>query len=240
MVGKLNRLPEKTQDSLKQLACLGNSAEIAVLSMVYGESEQRLDAALWEAVRAGLVSRSVDTYTFAHDRVHEAAYALIPADARATEHLRIGRLLSSRTPEEEIEEKVFEIVNQFNRASALITSRPEREQLAEFNLMAGRRAQRSTAYASALNYLSTGGALLTEESWERRYPLAFELKLQRAVCEMLSANFPAAEQLIAELLPRAKTKVDAAAALSTEDRAASHSVRKQSRGGERAGGPPTL
>ena len=212
MVGKLNRLPETTQDSLKQLACLGNSAEIAVLSMVFGESEERLDAALWEAVRAGLVSRSVDTYTFVHDRVHEAAYVLIPVDARATEHLRIGRLLSSRTAVDEIEEKVFEIVNQLNRASVLITSQEEREQVAEFNLIAGKRAKRSTAYASALNYLSTGGALLTEESWARRYALTFELKLQQAVCEMLNANLPAAEQLILELLQRAKTKVDSAAA----------------------------
>jgi predicted ATPase len=29
MVGKLSRLPDKTQDALKLLACLGNAAEIA-------------------------------------------------------------------------------------------------------------------------------------------------------------------------------------------------------------------
>ena len=212
MVGKLNRLPATTQDSLKQLACLGNSAEIAVLSMVYGESEETLHAALWEAVRAGLVSRSDDTYAFAHDRVHEAAYALVPAGERASEHLRIGRLLSSQTAEEEIEENIFEIVNQLNRGSALMTSHEERERVAEFNLIAGKRAKISTAYASALNYLSMGAALLTQESWERRYALTFELKFQQAACEMLSANFPAAVQLIVELLHRAKSKVDSATA----------------------------
>ena len=35
MVGKLNRLPVETQNALQQLACLGNSAEFAMLAMVY-------------------------------------------------------------------------------------------------------------------------------------------------------------------------------------------------------------
>jgi len=173
MIGKLNRFPETTQDSLKQLACLGNSAEIAVLSIVYGESEARLEAALWEAVRAGLVSRSDDTYTFVHDRVQEAAYALVPEGERATAHLRIGRALTSCMGAAEIEENIFEIVNQFNRSSPLIASQEELDRLAELNLMAGRRARSSMAYASALVYLSAAVALLSADSWERRYAFTF-------------------------------------------------------------------
>ena len=38
-------------------------------------------------------------------------------------------------------------------ARRLITRQDEREQLAELNLIAGKRAKASTAYASALNYL---------------------------------------------------------------------------------------
>jgi PAS domain S-box-containing protein len=210
MIAKLNRLPKTTRVSLKQLACLGNSAAIAVLSMICGESEERLHDVLWEAVCAGLVSRSEETYAFIHDRVHEAAYALIPEDERATEHLRIGRLLSSRTTEEELEEKVFEIVNQLNHGSGLITSHEERERVAELNLTAGMRAKASAAYASALSYLTVGSALLTEESWERLYTLTFELKLQQATCELLTANLAVAEELVSELLEKATSKADKA------------------------------
>ena len=67
MIAKLNRLPEATQNSLKQLACVGNSAETAALNLIYGESEEELHTALWEAVRLGLASRSDNTYSFAHD-----------------------------------------------------------------------------------------------------------------------------------------------------------------------------
>ena len=111
---------------------------------------------------AGLVLRSDGTYTFLHDRIQEAAYALIPEDERAAAHLRIGRLLAARTPPEELEEKIFEIVNQLDRGAALIAAQEEREQVAELNLMAGKRAKAATAYASALQYFTAGRALLAE------------------------------------------------------------------------------
>ena len=44
-------------------------------------------------------------YAFLHDRIQEAAYALIPEGERAMAHLRIGRLLAARTTPEELEEK---------------------------------------------------------------------------------------------------------------------------------------
>ena len=73
---------------------------------------------------------------------------------------------------------IFDIVNQYNRGVALITSRDEREQMAELNLLAGKRAKASTAYASALKYLVAGAALLPGDSWERRHELIFALELQ--------------------------------------------------------------
>ena len=38
--------PERTQQALEQLACLGNSAEVAILTMVHGRSEQDAHADL--------------------------------------------------------------------------------------------------------------------------------------------------------------------------------------------------
>ena len=176
MLGKLKRLSNMTQDALKQLACLGNVVEFATLTLVQGKSEEEIHTALWEATRAGLVLHRDGSYAFLHDRVQEAAYALIPESERAAEHLRIGRVLMSRTPPDDIEEKIFEIVNQLDRGTTLISLQDERERVAELNLIAGKRAKTSTAYASALNYLIAGRALLAEDSWERRYDLTFQLE----------------------------------------------------------------
>src|SRR5262245_36784023 len=160
---------------------------------------------LWEAVRTGLVFRSEGAYRFLHDRVQEAAYALIPEELRAEAHLRIGRLLAAHTPPEKREEEIFEIVNQFNRGAHLITSAQERERVAELNLLAGRRAKTSAAYASALQYLAAGRALLPEESWDRNYELLFSIECLMAECELLTADMVAAENRLSMLSQRARS-----------------------------------
>jgi predicted ATPase len=162
MVGKLTRLSADTQQALQLLACMGNSAELALLETVSPRPEDDLHDGLWEAIRAGLIACTEHSCSFVHDRVQEAAYSLIPEEARAQTHLRIGRLLVECIPPEKLPEMIFEIVNQLNRGAHLITSQDEREKLAELNLIAGKRAKASCAYAPALTYLSTGAALLRE------------------------------------------------------------------------------
>ncbi|XYI03780.1 AAA family ATPase [Sorangium sp. So ce1128] len=217
VVGKLARLPESTQGALKTLACLGNIAEVAVLAAVSDRSEEASHADLSEAVRAGLILRMDDTYKFPHDRIQEAAYSLIPAGERAAAHLEIGWLLLSRTQPAELEEKIFEIVNHFDRGAALITSREERERVAELNLLAGKRAKASVAYASALTYLAAGSALLAaEDSWDRQYELFFALELNWAECEYLTGAFEAADERLSALTRKAKDVIDAAAIACTQ------------------------
>jgi PAS domain S-box-containing protein len=162
------------------------------------------------AVRHELIQRSAGAYRFVHDRVQEAAYSLIPEGQRGRAHLRIGRLLAAHTPPEKREETIFDIVNQLNRGATLITSRDERQQLAELNLFAGKRAKASTAYASALNYLVAGAALLPGNAWEHEHELIFELELHRAECEFLTGALAEAEQRLATLSACVATTVERA------------------------------
>jgi predicted ATPase len=58
--------------------------------------------ALWEAVHAGFVFREDRAYKFLHDRIHQAAYSLMPDGQRADLHLRIGRVLQMSMTEDEL------------------------------------------------------------------------------------------------------------------------------------------
>ena len=231
MVAKLARLPPETLSSLQQLACLGNIAEMPTLSIVLGCPEQQVHTALWEALRQELIEHSTGAYRFVHDRVQEAAYSLIADERRAELHLRIGRQLLAHTAPEKRDETIFDIVNQLNRAAALITSPEGRVQLAELNLTAGLRARTSAAYASALNYMSAGAALLPPDRWEHQHQLAFSLELHLAECEFVTGAVPQAERRLSALAERsanaseqgfvARLQVDLYMALSQRDRAVS-------------------
>ncbi len=207
---KLSRLTASTRELLTDLASLGNVADITPLALMHGEVEQ-IHAALWEAVRAGLIFRTERGYAFLHDRVQEAAYALLPEGERAAVHIRIGRAIATQTAPEELPEKIFDIVNHLNRGAALITTPQERKRVAEFNLIAARRAKMSTAYASALTYLAAGRALLGGDGWDMAYPLAFAIDFNQADCEFLTADFQAAEERLSTLSRRAANLVDRAA-----------------------------
>jgi predicted ATPase len=127
---------------------------------------------------------------------------LIAEELRAELHLRIGRQLMAHTPAGRRKDAAFEIVNQLNRGAALITDPEEKEELAELNLIAGKRSKASTAYASALEYLKAGAALLPVDSWERRHGLTVSLELERAECEFLTGDLAAAEQRLTALSGR--------------------------------------
>jgi PAS domain S-box-containing protein len=211
MVGRLTRLPSSTRAALQQLASLGSGADLTTLSIVLGISGQQVHAALWPAVHQELIERLKGTYRFVHDRIQEAAYSMIPEELRGDAHLRIGRLLAARTPPDKREEVIFDIVNQLNRGTALITVREEREWVAELNLLAGRRARQSTAYSSALTYLTAGRALLSDGYLERCGELAFALEFHCAECEFVTGALAAADERLAILWERATNIVDCAA-----------------------------
>ena len=211
MVGRLKRFSVTTQDVLKEFACLGNVVDIAKLALVHGKTEQVTRAALWEAVRTGLVFHQESAYKFLHDRIHQAAYSLVPEEHRAEVHLRIGRALLADMTADKLDEHLFDVANQLNRGARLLVDAEEKARVAMIDLRAGRKAKASTAYGSACVYLAAGMALLDERDWGSQYELTFGLWLELAECEFLTGGLDRAEQLLGELLRRGSSKVDLAA-----------------------------
>jgi predicted ATPase/signal transduction histidine kinase len=211
MIVKLRRLPDVTQDAMKLLSCLGNTVKVSTILAANGGAEREVHSAFWEAVRAGLILRNDNSYQFLHDRIREAAYALIPEKERPQFHLAIGRRLVTGLSPDEVVKNIFDIVNQFNLGGSLICDRDDKTRVAELNLKAGRKAKSTAAYTSAGAFFSLGIALLEDWGWESQPKLAFDLRHEMAECEFIGANFAETRRLISELLARGKSKIDRAA-----------------------------
>ncbi|MHC5764763.1 MAG: trifunctional serine/threonine-protein kinase/ATP-binding protein/sensor histidine kinase [Nostoc sp.] len=229
MAFQLRRLPELTQQALKLAACIGNQFDLATLAIVSEQVETETAACLWNGLQEGLILPQSEVYKFyvgqeqqiftqqtsqntgykfLHDRVQQAAYSLIPDDQKQATHYKIGMLLLRNSSDLEREERLFEIVTHLNAGSSLITEPSERQELAQLNLSAGRRAKSATAYTVAVEYLSTGISLLSHSCWESHYDLTLALYIEVTEATYLNADFEQMEQWVTIVLQHAKTLLD--------------------------------
>jgi len=226
MVDKLRRLPEETQQALRLAACIGNGFDLGTLAVIRESPLGEMVSPLTPALREGFVlptsapevltpgaaeaSLVVLHYRFLHDRVQQAAYALIDEDQRRSVHLRIGRLMLLSIEPEERADKIFDLVGQLNLGAELMTEEQERMELAELNLSAARKAKAAMAYAAAREYVSAGVSLLVEESWQSARDLTFSLYRELAEVEYLSSNHERAEALSLLCLEHACSRIEKA------------------------------
>ena len=211
MLGKLQKLPLESRNVLKLASCLGNSFNLKILAIVCEKSLEHTTADLWQSIVEGLVLPVNDTrYEFLHDRVQQAAYSLVSEEEKNETHVKIGRLILQNTSQDELDEKIFDVMDHLNRGLDLVKDPTERFKLAEYNLLAGKKAKSTTAYGSALNYFISGLDLLPDQAWDEHYQVCYDLHLERSDCEYLCSHFDQAEQLFDLLLSKAKTDLERA------------------------------
>ncbi|EPX64688.1 Serine/threonine protein kinase PrkC, regulator of stationary phase [Cystobacter fuscus DSM 2262] len=237
MAAKIQKLPEDTQRVLRLAACIGNTFDLNTLTLVDARPPRETADSLWAGLREGLIlplddaykfieDRSVAegfvtghsrepaapgekvAYRFLHDRVQQAAYSWLPEGQRRELHLRIGRLMLSGLAPEARDEQLFTIVGHLNLGSELLSRQEERDELAELNLLAGRKAQSSAARTAAMRYLEAGLALLGEERWTRHYPLTLALHTQAAEASLMSTDFERMEHHADQVLEYARSPLD--------------------------------
>jgi PAS domain S-box-containing protein len=232
LLRQLQKLPEATQQVLSIAACVGSEFDLETLALsaernsegtVCEKSPKAIFQSLLEAIQAGLIQPLSDLdedllvqeYKFLHDRVQQAAYALIDESCKQVVHLQIGRNLLEKTSPEQRSERLFEIIDHLNQGTELVTARSERTEIARLNLMAGQRAKAATAYEAAFKYFTTGLKLLNSESWQSEYDLTLALYSEAAEAAYLQGCFDEMEQLVEVVLDRAKTVVDKVQAYET-------------------------
>ncbi|NEO18950.1 MULTISPECIES: AAA family ATPase [unclassified Moorena] len=226
MIKKVKKIPTATQALLKLAACIGNQFYLKTLAVIYEKSIQETATDLQSALQSGLIvplsyayqlveldieglsNQLVVEYKFAHDRIQQAVYSLIPKVDTQAVHLGIGKLLLQNKSSEESEQKLFEIVNQLNKGRELIEEQTERDELARLNLRAGKKAKSSAARQLGFNYLQTGLSLLGNQSWSQQYNLSLDLYVEAAEAAYTIANYDQMEPLTEIVLQKAQTLLD--------------------------------
>ena len=146
MILKIRNLSEGSHEVLKLASIIGNSFDVETLATLCGKHVNDTYSELVESVHSGLILPTETGYKFMHDRIQEAADALIPEEEKIQLHYNIGRLILKTTNLEKTPEKIFSIVSHLNFGMKLIANREEQVDLARLNLMAGLKARAVTAY----------------------------------------------------------------------------------------------
>jgi predicted ATPase/serine phosphatase RsbU (regulator of sigma subunit) len=234
MSANIQRLPPRTQECLQYAACLGNRFGLDPLARVRHVTAAQAAEDLWPAVRDGFVLPLGDAYQyfdgsgevfegipahdndgaspvafrFAHDRVQQAAYALIPGGTAGTIHYAIGRSQLDDPVNADRPETLFSAASHLNLGRECLVDTGERHELIRLNLRAGRRAKASAAFPQAHRYFAAGHELSVPADIPDLYGVVRDLLMERGECEYLTGAFPDAEETFDGALALARTPAE--------------------------------
>ncbi len=175
VIDRIRDLPEATQDIVRIAACIGAEFAPDTLTLVTAQPVGDVLDLLEPAVKTDIVMPTEGEsghgdpaqYRFQHDRVQEAAVAMLQTERRAQTHASIGRhLLASAKPDTPDRHMVA-------IADHLIAGRdyldtPERAKLHDLSLRAARRTKQANAWDAALAYLDVVSELQGADAWSTR------------------------------------------------------------------------
>ncbi len=229
MVSRLEDLPHATLEVVKLAACIGSRFDLATLDLIVTNQKKNAFDEIHPAIEAGLVVHHRDAsrkqthpevppestiLRFAHDRVQQAAYAMLSEQTRQEVHRQIGVQLQSGIPDTTTSERLFEIVDHLNIGAGLLEDDAGKKELATLNLEAAGRAVSATAYVAARDYAVAGLSLLPNDSWQTEYELARDLHRVRVDAEYLRGDLEVSQQLIGTMRSKLRTPLEQAEVLS--------------------------
>lgn len=215
---RIRELPESAQHLLQLAACIGHIFDLHTLAVIAHMTVTQVVKLLTEAIEIQLIKPLNENYrliqgldqdnainlttitcVFAHDKIQQAVYQLIPPAKLPQTHLQIGRLLLQQYPTlDNKTEVLFEILNHFNGSLSLISDVAERKSLAKYNLLAAQHAKAAIAYQAALNYLRAAETLLTAPTEDQE--LLDQVHQEMADCYYSEREFTQADSYTKNLL----------------------------------------
>ncbi|KAG7359303.1 multi-sensor signal transduction multi-kinase [Nitzschia inconspicua] len=209
----MNCLESQCIQVLKLAACLGSIVRYDCLKILWQEFQDittvNQDAEALESLLQKLELHGFlvpltkyseeQSYAWAHDKIQDAAFSLIPKDDLPSFSRQAGEILLSKLNSNQIESSIFVVVNLLNAADAPDNSDDTKDhhdniinhthttlaplEVAQWNRVATQKAVAISAYESAAVYAAYGIRRLPDDKWSTAYDLSFDLYLLGAKAE---------------------------------------------------------
>lgn len=233
LIVRLQDFQKDVQVLLSIASCIGAQFDITLLATLYEnrdekpqtegfmglqdlqlaqeETEEQVDRMLRSAEEQELIMTGEEGLcNFAHDRVQQACYLLVPeGPEKQTMELRVGlqllRLFHSPVSQRWM---LFVAANNLNRASNMIPAE-EKYELARLNLETAKKARQESAFLLAADYLRKSLNLLNEcDQWTNHYKVTLELYTLSAEMEFIGGSCKRAEAIALVLIKSTQVHED--------------------------------
>lgn len=224
MLLKISKMPIDIQNLLKYAACIGNRFNLNILSSISKINLSDIRPLINNAIAEGLIinseisinfmmdKASIDNYSFLHDRIHQAFYALFDEDHLVHVHLELGRLLYNNYINSGINDECYDILNHYNLAIELLSEENEKLAIAKLELIAAEHSKKAGAYELSYKYLKAGISLLPPDCWGTHYSLSLSLFTELVEITYLISSVSEMEQTVKLIHTNARNIYDSVSA----------------------------
>ncbi|MEZ4265619.1 MAG: AAA family ATPase [Myxococcota bacterium] len=218
MAQRVRLLTPPSRRVLAAAACLGLHFDPRVIAHALEMEPDEVLRHLWPALRDDLVEPPADAaadppdpYRFAHDRIHAAAYELLPTAERTRMHLALGWTLAA---DDFSDAGRAAATTQLGLGMSLVETETARAEIAAIALDAGRAASISMAHSAARELLEVGLAALPDGASTTHLDTWLGLHLARAANAESLGEFDMAESLLEVAMGQARTVPERATVLT--------------------------
>lgn len=188
MVDIVKNLTGSTKELIMDASCLGYKFDISFLAKLMNLKEQQIELYLKPLIASGIVFRNYRGYSFSNNRIYEEVYSMIEEEDLSRKHFKIAKTLLKTLSDQELDNRIFEVVNHFNLSKSVIND--EKRDVAKLNMKAAIKAKATHSYDTAFYYISQAKEYVLEDmSWEEDYNLIKNIYMEYLEIEFLNERF---------------------------------------------------
>ncbi|MCP4689423.1 MAG: PAS domain S-box protein, partial [Desulfobacterales bacterium] len=211
LIRKIESLDPGSREFLTRASILGARFTLDAVDLFLDEKHAGRRDAIRALVGVHLLVKSGENILFTHDRVQQAARAMLDDDEARALHLRAGQNIQAALDARgATSERMEDYLYHYNAAADLITDEGRRSELAGLNLALGKRLKNNAAYQAAESAFTRAIAFLPQNPFDADYDMAMELFTECGETLFLNLKYDEGEKRFETVLAHSKSPLDSA------------------------------